>query len=1061
MTKMNADAIALQETNVESFDMIYEKKNYEIYINKANNRCSGQLLILKRTILCANFAILKPGKICAIETIYNGNLLLLINVHLSHTLDDIKTDLTLIERYILDYPSNTRKVILGDFNINYRPGKTEATSKLHAMREFMRKHSLIDVYHLLHPNEYGPTHATLKNNAQVRTRIDYTLCTTNFIGEFEACDVRPYPPSDHDAIVSTLRKAAHEYTNPEFIDRRIFSSHIFHTIFNFEHNLFNSNFSELGDYAKLYSLKTLIRDIAKTCQRYRTPCIPRRRPAITSIYNENGILLHGTQNIMNYVYTFYRNKCMQILSPRTQDFIDFIDRIPTKDVGFDASDENFISREDIVTAIKDIPNGKMAGDDEVPGEFYKKYSNTITESLYKVFTRAQEENALPFYLRQGRMMLLPKIPRPTTIRDWRPITSMNADYKILSKALLNKIKPYASKLIPVEQKHAVPGRSIYDIIPDIEKHIFNANLLDTPLALVALDLEKAFDSVDRHYILAILKRMRLPDVFIRWIQIIFRDNEIRIEINNETSPFLKVSTGVRQGCGLSALLFSIATTALIYDLKESLHPSTTIYAYADDFIFLIKEDRDFTTIRECFARFGSVSRIKVNYGKSTGLWCGSWKGRTDAPSDIKMRNDCINLLGLTLENSRKPFKLQTDELRSNFQQCLSIAKQKILPLPLTSKVRYLNKYFIPKFTYIINSVLPHDLILNELQSEMDDALYLSKTWTNYTINCLPVPNGGLGLLHLPTQRDLFTIKRIQKHVNGYTNENGFLFENKNTTNYQNLFNYDLYHISSPRNKEILQSLKKIAPSFEIDFTKLSRKDFLHLVLLKCRFLQDLRMQNPAVFSVRNLKRYKDLVNDDGSFRPIDCLFSRATRNVIMDFANLTTLYDKLKETKFLTRDNNSCVYLPIVARATKRPFSGVKSAYMRTLITNTYLDANNANTKAERWLLECTPSWHRETNIRDDIAWRLVIRALPYPRRFGKTACPTCHGPPDVEHRYLTCDSIQPILNDAISKCRDIHNDFVFDRGKYIMNREPETVRNILNAAKHDIYKNYLQFDFP
>ena len=71
------------------------------------------------------------------------------------------------------------------------------------------------------------------------------------------------------------------------------------------------------------------------------------------------------------------------------------------------------------------------------------------------------------------------------------------------------------------------------------------------------DYEKAFDNIQRHILLNILKVRRIPDTLLKAIVDIYTQNKILIKINNKLSKPVEINKGVRQGCPLSPTLFNI------------------------------------------------------------------------------------------------------------------------------------------------------------------------------------------------------------------------------------------------------------------------------------------------------------------------------------------------------------------------------------------------------------------------------------------------------------------------------------------------------------------------
>ena len=83
--------------------------------------------------------------------------------------------------------------------------------------------------------------------------------------------------------------------------------------------------------------------------------------------------------------------------------------------------------------------------------------------------------------------------------NYRPISLLNCDYKILSKALANRLAPCLNELLDNAQ-HCIPGMCISDPIRTVQSIIHNCKISNKPGAIILCDFEKAFDSVSHDYI---------------------------------------------------------------------------------------------------------------------------------------------------------------------------------------------------------------------------------------------------------------------------------------------------------------------------------------------------------------------------------------------------------------------------------------------------------------------------------------------------------------------------------------------------------------------------------
>ena len=127
-------------------------------------------------------------------------------------------------------------------------------------------------------------------------------------------------------------------------------------------------------------------------------------------------------------------------------------------------------------------------------------------------------------------------------KNWRPISLLCTDYKILSKVLTNSLK---SVLACGVSGHFSGSsiRTLHDIINQCNVHRSGG-------AIVSLDQEKAVDRVDWGYMQKILQRMNFVPSFYAWVSLLYTDIFSHVLVNCYTSGAFPVTRGLRQGCAL-------------------------------------------------------------------------------------------------------------------------------------------------------------------------------------------------------------------------------------------------------------------------------------------------------------------------------------------------------------------------------------------------------------------------------------------------------------------------------------------------------------------------------
>jgi hypothetical protein len=215
-----------------------------------------------------------------------------------------------------------------------------------------------------------------------------------------------------------------------------------------------------------------------------------------------------------------------------------------------------LSEKEIGDALFQIGPLKAPGPDGLPARFFQRNWGLLKNEVCAAIKNFFKDGKLPDDFNLTKIVLIPKSADASDLAEYRPISLCNVIYKIISKCMVNRLRPHLHNLISENQSAFLPGRLISDnalIAFECFHAIHKSNKADESFCAYKMDLAKAYDRVDWDFLEMLLLKLGFDKVWVSWVMACVSSVVFSVQVNGQLTVTFAPTRGLRQGDPLSPI----------------------------------------------------------------------------------------------------------------------------------------------------------------------------------------------------------------------------------------------------------------------------------------------------------------------------------------------------------------------------------------------------------------------------------------------------------------------------------------------------------------------------
>lgn len=366
----------------------------------------------------------------------------------------------------------------------------------------------------------------------------------------------------------------------------------------------------------------------------------QRKETPDSITNNEGKLISDTQGMLR-VWSEYFNTLLNPIASESEG-------TPGMESG--TVDDLLPDIEEVARAIASLKTAKASGPDKIQSELLKAMGEAGLLWLTRIIRHSYAKGTV--VSDWGESIIVPVFKKGDrrSCTNYRGVSLISHVVKVYSRVLANRLQAVSEEALVESQAGFRPMRSTMDQTFVLRQLFEKRREYNQDTYLAFIDLEKAFDRVDRSWLWCLLAKNGAHKNDIRAIQSLYQYTRSRVRVGTTLSDSIPQNVGLKQGCVLSPVLFTLYINDVLR-VNERMSTGVTVgtdhtgtpvrvkhLAFADDVVLLEESEDALQTALEQFDVECEAIGMKISVPKTKVMTLSRF---TEVPCTVFVKGEKI------------------------------------------------------------------------------------------------------------------------------------------------------------------------------------------------------------------------------------------------------------------------------------------------------------------------------------------------------------------------------------------------------------------------------------